>query len=249
MKKLTHIAFLLAITFTLHAQGVLFTVQDKAFVTGDTINADLSVYGFTEIAGYNFALKFDTSAFKFGGIIIPDPAPLPNYSLAQCFGLWQIDKGEIRTAWTTGYTETLPDGTPMFGVRLIAKKSGDLSDNLALAPNVLAPAAFLVTLESIPLDFSFVSPEITGTDEPGEIRGLGAYPNPFSGSFTLVYQLYLARDVTIAIADSTGAQIYTETERRESGTVIDSFTFDRVGVFFVSVSCSDFYRTLRVVSR
>ena len=163
---------------------LIWRVRDRVLKTGETVNMDFLAFGFTDIAAYQFALKFDPAQLRFERIEVLAPGfPLdPSGN----FGLFNIAGGELRTLWSTAQGITLPAATPVFRIVLATLSGGKkLSEALILDPTILSAVAYNTVLapKAVQLYYADYTKPADPRAETGEITGLELYqnrPNPFS---------------------------------------------------------------------
>lgn len=253
---------LLLLCIAAHAQtSLLWTVQDKAFQPGDTVTSEFRVSNFDSIAAYQFAVKFDTALLHFATVTLPDPAPMPMGNLddsmfidlgdtlffPDCiqgdFGMCKSHLGEIRTVWTNPFSSTVEDATLIFRLHFIAKASGNLSQSLRIAPEILPSIAYTFYLVPVPLILSFVD---TGTDSADEQLDNNnqllppAYPNPTTGQTIIPFVLPDDCRVTLRVFDAAGRLVRAHSGNYAPGAHQVAFDFSGIapGILHCQLSTS-----------
>lgn len=140
-----------------------WTIQNKTYNAGDIVIAKFKVSNFTNITGYQFAMKFNPTNLEFVGVDIPADNPL---QVSTNFFSWpnkpgyRVGPGEIRHLFSIPKGKTLPANTTAFSYVFKAKQAGELDDNLALATCCLSlpmkPLAYNYPLNLQTLSVSFV---------------------------------------------------------------------------------------------
>ena len=185
MKNLIFVICLFA--GTIHAQGVLFTLEDATFEPGQQVQMPCKAYGFSQIASFQFGVLFDTAALKLDSVkvsgVLPDYNTELNFSWKEISQATTIKPGSLYTLWTDPFGKTLEDGNTLFTVYFTAKASGSLSQNIVNYPEGMPFEAIRYPFEFIPIDVVFVA-EISAANEPAS-EALTVAPNPFAESFTI----------------------------------------------------------------
>jgi hypothetical protein len=189
---------------------LIWRVRDRVLKTGETVNMDFLAFGFTDIAAYQFALKFDPAQLRFERIEVLAPGfPLdPSGN----FGLFNIAGGELRTLWSTAQGITLPAATPVFRIVLTTLSGGKkLSEALILDPAILSAVAYNTVLapKTVQLYYADFTKPADPRAETGEITGLQLdqnRPNPFNGCTQIGFTLPEAGMVKLRVLDVTGRE-------------------------------------------
>lgn len=191
-------------------QPLIWRVRDRVLKTGDTVNMNFLAFGFTDIAAYQFALKFDPAQLRFEKIEILTP-DLP-LDPGGNFGLFNIAAGELRTLWSAPQGITLPAATPVFRIVLTTLAGGNkLSDALHLDPAILSPVAYNTVLapKIVRLYYADYTKPADPRAETGEITALQLdqnRPNPFCDCTQIGFTLPGAGMVQLRILDATGRE-------------------------------------------
>lgn len=190
---------------------LIWRVRDRVLKTGQTVNMDFLAFGFTDVAAYQFALKFDPAQLRFERIEILAP---PGFPLAPSgnFGLFNIAAGELRTLWSTAQGITLPAATPVFRIVLTTLSGGKkLSEALVLDPAILSPVAYNTVLapKAVQLYYADYTKPADPRAETGEITGLQLdqnRPNPFTNCTKIGFTLPAEGMVYFRVFDASGRE-------------------------------------------
>jgi len=122
----------IATNTTLQSQlTVTFTPEET--VSGDVVDVDVSVTGFTDVVSMQFSINWDSTVYKFNSIqnvteVLEEFSEAGNIGVPP--GAAAIDEGEATVSWNRMDTEarTLPSDTRLFTLRLsIAGEECDFS--------------------------------------------------------------------------------------------------------------------------
>lgn len=189
---------------------LIWRVRDRVLKTGDTLRADFLAFGLTDVAAYQFALKFNTARLRFVRIEILSP-DLP-LDPSGNFGLFNIAGGEIRTLWSAAAGYTLPAGAPVFRLVFATLTGGaTLSETLQLDPDVLSAVAYNTVLAPKAVQLYYA--DYTKPADPrAENEAAPAFqvfsnrPNPFHDCTTLGFALPNAGAVQFRVFDAAGRE-------------------------------------------
>lgn len=239
---MTRILFFLLLTFAASAQSVDFTIEDRTFVAGDTVNADFLVYGFDTIRAYQFTTLFDPAALQFVSVETSGSS----LGLTQDdFGLWNLDDGQIRHVVMWASPTDLPPGSYMFTYRFVALVDGSLSQFMALEPELpywsLYPVAYSISLLPWPLTLSFVAPS-TSVASPVSATNVQAIPNPCPMYTTIAFDATGETEFICHVTDMSGRHIKTITGTTSPGTNEFPITLPASGMYLVAIKtkCATF---------
>ncbi len=189
---------------------LIWRLRDRVLKTGETQNMDFLAFNFTDVAAYQFALKFDPARLRLERIeILTTDLPLDS---SGNFGLFNLAYGEIRTLWSSAQGYTLPPATPVFRLVFTTLSGGKyLSEVLNIDPALLNPIAYNTQL--IPKGVQLYYADYTKPADPrAEVKEADAqlllsnFPNPFPDCTTLGFALPAAGAVRIRVFDTAGRQ-------------------------------------------
>ena len=167
---------------------------------GDIVRLRIRVRNFNELMGMQFTLGFDNNLFQFVGV---ENKLLPlqqNEKFA--------DKGAITFIWAdvANYKKTLADGSAIFDLLLLKKRSIAIAD-IYLDPSYTPALAF--GKEYLPFNVSKTSgvileksKTIIVSDEKLEVR-----PNPSDGFVKVSILSKSAKQVTLLLTDEAGRTV------------------------------------------
>lgn len=139
-----------------------WSIENKSYSKGDIVVAEFKVVNYTDIASYQFGMKFDTNNLEFVGVEFPATNPLQlstNYFSWNGKPGYRVGPGEIRHLFSNAKGKTLPKNTKVFSYVFKAKQTGELDDNLSLATCCLSlplkPLAYNSKLNLLNLSLTY----------------------------------------------------------------------------------------------
>lgn len=187
--------------------NLVWIVADQTLSAGQEVLAVFRALHFRQLAGYQFALRFDPAQLQFLGVETAG-SPL-DLTAADHFGAYQAHAGELRGAWTDPGGRTVDDGMAVFTLRFKALTSGaKLSEVLDLKPKALNPEAYTVQQAKTGLELVFS--ETTGVPDLLDGRRpalLQNRPNPFEGTTTIGFILPQACEAQLRVFDASGREL------------------------------------------
>ena len=89
--------------------------------------------------GYQFTIAFDPTLFE---LVAVEQFGLENLTLDN-FSFKKIDEGLLLTNWTPGSSKTITNGTMLFQLKLVARSTTQLADNLWVQNDPLANEVYV----------------------------------------------------------------------------------------------------------
>jgi len=186
-----------------------WTVQDRVLKAGETVEAVFKASNHTDLAAWQFALRFDPAQLRFEGV----DALATNLGLTADgnFGAYNIAEGELRALWSVAQGVTLEGGSPVFRVRFTALESGmKLSELLNFDDKDMAKVAYTTDLVSADVQLVFLDP-VTTTSTGVAADKLSALlqnrPNPFSNSTLIGFVLPESCEAQLRVFDVSGREL------------------------------------------
>ena len=183
-----------------------WTIQDRVLQAGETVDAVFKASNHTDLAAWQFALRFDPAQLRFEHV--EALAPALSLDAAGNFGTYNIAEGELRALWSVAQGVTLEGGTPVFRVRFTAQESGrKLSELLGFDEKALSKVAYTTGLVASDVQLVFLEP--SGSTSVGASEGLRAQllqnrPNPFHGSTQIGFVLPESCEAQLRVFDVSG---------------------------------------------
>lgn len=187
---------------------LIWRLRDRVLKTGETQNMDFLAFNFTDVAAYQFALRFDPAQLRLERIeILTGDLPLdPSGN----FGLFNLAYGEIRTLWSSAQGYTLPPATPVFRLVFTTLSGGKyLSEVLDIDPALLNPIAYNTQLipRGVQLYYAdYTKPADPRAEETNDLQCSANYPNPFHDCTTFGFTLPAAGPVRFRVFDLAGRE-------------------------------------------
>lgn len=215
---------------------VLFTVHDQPLSDGATVSAGFHFYGCEDVASFQFALQYDTSALEYAGMDFTGAIPGfdedwfsfagPNSALLA---------NEIRSLYSQPTGLTLHDGELVFTMHFTSKKTGSLSQHLRFWPNhpVLSPKVHYQDLSWAPIELVFTDVlSVQANDAPAT---LSVYPSQGHDK-TLKIVAEKPAEYLVSVFDMAGYQVFGKTCQHFGGeTLLNIGNFDS-GQYILTVS-------------
>jgi hypothetical protein len=196
---------------TAHAQQIVprsslnasITAIDQKVNAGEEVEFILSLREFEQnVLGGQWALKMNGA--KVIRIAPVNPSMTPE--------MWYNDENNIRWSWTTEREENVDD---LVRVRLLALKSGKLSEMVSIDPTQMQPELYNEYEEVYNLSLEWrEEAEVTLTDD---IQLHQNRPNPWVDETVIPFELPEAGEVTVTITSATGETIHTITKEFAAG--------------------------------
>lgn len=207
------------------AKPLVWRVRDRALKTGQTVKLDFSVLNFADIAAYQYALDFETSALQFESVeILTNKIALDP---AGNFGTFNLANGELRTLWSVAQGVSLPGVQPMFRLQFKVLSGGKkLSEVLRIDPAALSPVAYNTVLA--PREVQLVFADYLSVNQRDEddlspdtdLTGpelLQNRPNPFSDRTVIGFILPEAGEAQVRIFDASGRAVFESSQSYPAG--------------------------------
>jgi len=233
--KLSAIFFLF---FSLSASGqVLFTIPDQPLSDGATVSAGFHFYGYDDVASFQFALQYDTSALEYASMDFTGAIPGFDEDWFSFAGPNSANlANEIRSLYSQPTGLTLPEGELVFTMNFVSKTTGSLSQHLRFWPNhpVLSPKAHYQDLSWAPIELVFTDVlSVQANDVPAT---LSVYPSQGHGDKTLKIVADKPAEYLVSVFDMAGYQVFGQRCQHFGGeTLFNIGGFDS-GQYVVTVS-------------
>ena len=228
---------------------LVWRVKDVNLREGETVDAVFSAEQMTNLAGWQFGMQFDPEYLQVESLTTT--AAMPELDPEVNFGLYQVDKGEIRSLWADAGAKSLSRGASVFSIRFKVLKGGrQLSSLLHLDNEVLESFAISANLDpvSVVLRFDDISLPTDGKGEPVLYQNT---PNPFNKDTYVRFELPESADIQLSIHDINGRLIKEYNGFYDAG--IHEVRFNRgelsnyAGVLYYTLRCGEYTVTRRMV--
>jgi hypothetical protein len=217
---------------------LVWLAQDQMLTAGQEYHVTFRASHFEALAGYQFALKFETDPLQL--LDVETAKTALNLSKAENFGLYRVADGEIRSLWTEPAGQSVPEGTPVFTLRFRALKGGILlSEVLRLDADILVPEAYTPELDRTDMQLVFTDAQTTDVTNPAALAGvhlLQNRPNPFVGVTTIGFVLPQSCDAQLRVFDATGRELLRLDKTYPPGYSEEAVRLDAAGVLYYELS-------------
>ena len=209
-----------------------FNLNDQRFEAGEIVKLDFFAEEINQLAGFQFALDFNTDYLDFENFEKGNLKHLdePNFN-------FQAGQGLISSSWVNmDFDKNEKTEGTLFSLQFIALKSGSLKDFIQLSDSKLSPEAYTLDLNisDLKINFSEVVPKIDFS--------VKSTPNPFHEETVLQFELLHSERVTVKIMDVKGQVIKTIQRDFEKGVneiKLLANLFSTSGVYFYQLETSE----------
>ncbi|MEZ5039123.1 MAG: T9SS type A sorting domain-containing protein [Saprospiraceae bacterium] len=191
-----------------------FNLQETFLQEGQTYTIDFNTSELRQILGYQFALAFDPSSIEIVGA---------NYEIAAAehFGWNFVQEGILTTSWNHTIADPshfLQAGSlKMFSLEIKAKRSGKLSELLAVSSRILDAEAYDLDKQLLDVELRFEQGQPLAIEQVAHLELLQNRPNPFHAKTTIEFILPAASEVTFTIHNINGKVIKMTKSYYEKG--------------------------------
>ncbi len=217
---------------------LVLRAPDQLLESGQSVDVIFSADGFTDLAAWQFALRFDPLRLRFEAVEQPEAGGMPVGP--GDFGLWNLAAGQIRAVWARTPGAAVAAGTPAFRLRFTALESGMLlSDVLQLDPGALPATAFTSGLEAADVELHYGL--YTGTTDLDGARYflLQNQPNPFANETAIGFVLPEGCPAQLRVFDATGRLLWQQDGDYPAGPSVEKLRLDGLtasGVLFYELT-------------
>jgi len=185
------------------------SAADQKFEAGASVLVTLTAKDLQSIQGYQFSLAFDPTILRLNNDVDEN-------QLHQLYGghfnLQLKERGLLSTSWNTQKEQLNP---LLFTLAFTAKKTGVLSEVIAINSDFIPIEAFDFKEELLDVNFTF-DPLIQSSQSlENEIT---LFPNPAKiGEVDLDFKIKKAENITVKIINSVGQIVHTAAHKIEAG--------------------------------
>lgn len=157
------------------------------------------------LEGFQFEMHFDTQYLVLEGLVLSDSSLIKPENTAV------HGRASLSVSWSPAINAPVTDGpSPLFYLKIRAKKPGFLSQNISLAPVRMQPEVYTANqISALALQFSGTR---SGRVEES-LQNVVMQPNPFSTETSFRFELARPDDVSLVIRDMLGNVVF---EKRQS---------------------------------
>ena len=218
-------------------------VDNNVTVAGELYKVAFKSSDFTNIAGYQFTLKFDRQALAFEGI----EAGALNVDESN-FGTTQVSNGILTTSWDSKVAQSVDANATLFTVVFRASSQSNIGSLLAITSDVTTAEAYDAQLSS--KDISLGVRTEKGVVESGVFELYQNSPNPFAKETVISYRLPQAGAAKLSIYDVTGKvlRVFELNGVKGMNTVkVQKSELNATGVLYYQLDAADHTATKRMV--
>lgn len=221
-------------------------VSEQIILKGDVIRVPVSIAQFNQLAGYQFAMQFNTDALELMDIEYVN-AP------REYFGLNELENGIIRTSWDNSKNNTLDamasqHNTTLFALIFRAKTNSTISKQLSIANHIIDAEAYLKGKNE--LSISALNLQFSKMDVAAGFELFQNTPNPYTDKTIIGFILPEASQTTLTIYDLSGKVLKSVSKASEAGynqIVVNSRELPAAGVLFYKLETPANNATKRMV--
>ncbi len=197
------------------APGFALNAPDQSLQFGEQMAVTFSANEFSDLAGLQFALKFDVEKLALAKI-----EPLAGLPVSEeNFGTYNISEGEINVAWSQAEGIHVEEAAPVFKLTFnVLETGGTLSEAIQLADEVLEGHAYTSTLADNKVVLNFFG--TTSANHPvaqPKIELLQNRPNPFVGRTTIGFVLSESCEAQLRVFDAAGRELFFQKKNYAAG--------------------------------
>lgn len=219
------ILFALLLPFAMKAQQVALTIPAMTVDPGEEFLIEVKVQDFDNIAGMQFAVKWNPGVLQFKGV--GSLANIPDYSIADNFNITSAGSGKLRMLWydPSAVGVSLADNATLFALSFKAVGGMGASSVVEITDDQAPPVLPIEISNSIaPLDVVINNGMVTisGTNATRESATndftlFQNNPNPFVEMTYISFNLNASEQAVLSIYDQTGKVVFEKNEKFQAG--------------------------------
>lgn len=212
--------------------------------TGQNLDFPVSVVHFDSVFSIQFVIQWNPDVLEFKGIEhLVNPLAIVDSS---CFNLSEVSEGFIRFRWYSSSYKTLQNTTAVFTLKMQVVGLNGTSSPISFTE--LPPVTYFEIVRGVNNQFFFlntalltngsVSVGIVGNEEPGMSTAIKVFPNPFSSTATLTFDMPRAGNVLWRITDALGRIVQEESFEAQQGrneVLINQAALFHNGVYYIQL--------------
>ncbi len=255
--RTTFLAFTLLFLFgqLTRAQIPSFSAPSVAVDQGITsFSAEIKTTNFQLLTGLQFTISWDSTVLRYTGIgdFALDLTEEGN------FGVTKTSSGILTFLWYDPSVSgvSLADSTVLFTIQFEIIGQSNTSSTISFGDNPTKREVVDVNAEVISADFLDGAVTIMGatstgyTSNPDQVKVNGVFPNPFTSTTRIDFELEKATTTWLKIFDVQGKLIYSEQRYFDSGNHILNLGphhFPGKGTYICQMSSTEFVVTQKLV--
>ncbi len=227
-------------------EALTFVVEDQELTAGKTYRVDFTAQNFTDLLGYQFALRFDPNALQLEDI---EPGSLTNLTEAN-FGLTMLAEGIITTSWDNTKNTIHDNNTILFTLVFKANTSTHLSEIFQIV-NTTMPAEAYQSADGKNIELMGVALQFNNVQSVAS--GFELYqnnPNPFRNETAIGFRLPEDGKATLTIYDLSGKILKVVSDNFSKGyneITLSQKDLGVSGVLFYQLETPDNTATRRMI--
>ncbi len=219
--------------------GVDLITRENVYAAEETIRVEFTFSRNTDLAGFQMTVQFDARNMEFVTI----ESDVLDISESNT-GLASLDRGYLTMSWNTGTSKAVTTGETVMTAVFIAKKSGILSESIAVNSDITSAELYTGNLEEVELGL-----EIRNLEAP-EFVLFQNTPNPFSATTSIRFSLPQASLATITVTDVAGKTLSIIKGDYSTGmneVMIDRDDLNVTGVLYYTLETESYTATRKMV--
>ncbi|MBK9220899.1 MAG: T9SS type A sorting domain-containing protein [Saprospiraceae bacterium] len=223
---------------------ILFIADEKEFAKDELVAIPVFLEKSTQLAGYQFTLKFDPSRLVFEGVEAGKSNITP-----ENLGLIRTSDGYISFSWNTNKNIDILESEALFTLKFKALSQGQISNILQLNSIITPAQAFTTDAEERDIKLGFRTDNGIVENNSGLILYQNQ-PNPFSDLTVIGFELLQPAATTLTIYDLNSKVLYKSEIAAVKGynsIEIQNAQLGVTGVLFYQIDAAGFTATKRMI--
>ncbi|MDQ3141738.1 MAG: T9SS type A sorting domain-containing protein [Bacteroidota bacterium] len=220
-----------------------FEIEKAKLVAGDEYKMSVRASDFTNIAGYQFTLKFDQAALSFDRLEKGILAISENN-----FGMNYLAEGMLTTSWSSEKPVTYGSNEVLFTLVFKVNRNVNLEGSVAITSDVTAAEAYDQDLNAKNIRLNVRSDK--GLLETGVFELYQNTPNPFNKTTDITFRLPEAGKAKLTIYDMTGKVLHVKELKGQKGINQVSVKRDEIhgtGMFYYQLDADNHTASKRMI--
>lgn len=219
------VLFAVLLPFAIKAQQVALTIPAMTVDPGEEFSVDLQVQDFDDIAGMQFAIKWNPGVLQFKGV--GNLANIPDYTVDDNFNVISAGGGKVRMLWydPSANGVDLADNSTLFTLHFKAVGGLGATTYVEITDDPTPPILPVeITNSSAPLEVVINNGLVTisGTSATKEsvtsdFTLFQNNPNPFIEQTYLSFNLKQSEEAVLSIYDQSGRIIFEQNQKYPAG--------------------------------
>ncbi|MEM9847538.1 MAG: T9SS type A sorting domain-containing protein, partial [Bacteroidota bacterium] len=215
---------------------ITIQAQQQQVVAGDVFELSLSILEMSELVGMQLALQFDPEVLQLTNL---EAGIFKHYHI----GTAHLDEGILLISWMKEGAEDLAVNDLLANLQFQASSAVAIEDVIRINPTLLSNEAYLQNGEQASIELAFQASESRQLLQQN-------YPNPFSASTNIEFELSRAADVQLEILTITGQRIYQVQAHYDAGVhqiVVEGSLFPESGIYYYQIESEGYRQTRKMI--